>query len=112
MIKSQPLATVADISSSLATYTELVIFILQPFPVVKMGFKVGMRLEGIDPHHPSLYCVLTIAEIKGFRLRLHFDGYSECFDFWANSDSPLIFPVGWAEKNGKVLQPPLGKLLL
>lgn len=84
-------------------------FRFQPFPVVKMGFKVGMKLEGIDPQHPSLYCVLTVAEIRGFRLRLHFDEYSECFDFWTNADSPFIFPAGWVEKNGKVLQPPLGK---
>jgi len=67
-----------------------------------------MKLEGIDPLHPSLYCVLTVAEVKGHRLRLHFDGYSECYDFWTNADSPFIFPVGWAEKNGKELQPPLG----
>lgn len=84
-------------------------FAFQPFPVVKMGFRSGMKLEGIDPRHPSLYCVLTVAEIRGFRLRLHFDGYSECFDFWTNADSPFIFPVGWVEKNGKVLHPPVGK---
>ena len=67
-----------------------------------------MKLEGIDPKHPSLYCVLSVAEIRGFRLRLHFDGYSECHDFWTNADSPFIFPVGWAEKNNKKLQPPKG----
>jgi len=67
-----------------------------------------MKLEGIDPLHPSLYCVLSVAEVKGHRLRLHFDGYSECYDFWTNADSPFIFPVGWVEKNGRELQPPLG----
>jgi len=80
----------------------------QAFPSTKNGFKVGMKLEGIDPLHPSLYCVLSVAEVKGHRLRLHFDGYSECYDFWTNADSPFIFPVGWVEKNGKELQPPLG----
>ena len=67
-----------------------------------------MKLEGIDPLHPSMYCVLSVAEVKGHRLRLHFDGYSECYDFWTNADSPFIFPVGWVEKNGRELQPPLG----
>lgn len=82
---------------------------LQPYPATqKNGFRVGMRLEGIDPKHPSLYCVLTVAEIRGFRVRLHFDGYSECYDFWTNADSPFIFPVGWVEKNSKILQPPKG----
>ena len=65
-----------------------------------------MRLEGIDPKHQSLFCVLSVAEIQGYRLRLHFDGFSECYDFWCNADSPFIFPVGWCEKNNKPLQPP------
>ncbi|XP_016842444.1 lethal(3)malignant brain tumor-like protein 4 isoform X5 [Nasonia vitripennis] len=78
------------------------------FPYSKNNFKVGMKLEGIDPNHPSHYCVLTIAEIIGYRLRLHFDGYAENFDFWVNADSMDIFPVGWAEKNGHKLQPPKG----
>ena len=77
-------------------------------PNTKNGFKVGMKLEGIDPLHPSLYCVMTVAGVKGFRIRLHFDGYSESYDFWCNANSPFIFPPGWAEKNGKKLQPPKG----
>lgn len=36
-----------------------------PFPDGKNNFKVGMKLEGIDPHHPSHYCVLTVAEVIG-----------------------------------------------
>ena len=68
-----------------------------------------MKLEGIDPRHPSLYCVLSVSEVKGYRLRLHFDGYDGCYDFWTNADSPFIFPAGWAEKNGKKLQPPKGE---
>lgn len=67
-----------------------------------------MKLEGIDPKHPSLFCVLTVCEIRGFRIRLHFDGYSECYDFWVNADSQDIFPAGWSEKNGHKLQPPKG----
>ncbi|KAK6188158.1 hypothetical protein SNE40_004401 [Patella caerulea] len=81
----------------------------EPFPqILKNGFKVGMKLEGIDPKHMCMYCVLTVAEVQGFRVRLHFDGYSECYDFWTNADSPFLFPIGWCEKNGKTLQPPKG----
>ncbi|MBN3302679.1 LMBL4 protein, partial [Amia calva] len=72
------------------------------------GFKVGMRLEGIDPLHPSMFCVLSVAEVIGYRLRLHFDGYSECYDFWVNADSPEIRPSGWCEMTGRKLQPPKG----
>ncbi|XP_062619974.1 lethal(3)malignant brain tumor-like protein 3 isoform X1 [Saccostrea cucullata] len=80
----------------------------EPFPVYKNGFKLGMKLEGVDPKHQSLFCVLTVAEICGFRIRLHFDGYSECYDFWTNADSGFLFPVGWCEENNRTLQPPKG----
>ncbi|XP_015121178.1 lethal(3)malignant brain tumor-like protein 3 isoform X2 [Diachasma alloeum] len=79
-----------------------------PFPYGKNLFKVGMKLEGIDPEHPSRYCVLTVFEVVGYRIRLHFDGYPENFDFWVNADSMDIFPVGWSEKNGHKLDPPKG----
>ncbi|KAL8220428.1 UNVERIFIED_CONTAM: Lethal(3)malignant brain tumor-like protein 3, partial [Gekko kuhli] len=46
--------------------------------------------------------------IQGYRMRLHFDGYSECYDFWVNADSPDIHPVGWCEKTGHKLLPPKG----
>lgn len=86
-----------------------------------------MKLEGIDPEHQSLFCVMTVAEvqgnlivsfqinqilkllfflIKGYRLRLHFDGYSDSHDFWLNADSENLFPCGWCEKNGQKLRPP------
>ncbi|XP_042550539.1 lethal(3)malignant brain tumor-like protein 1 [Dipodomys spectabilis] len=74
----------------------------------KNGFKLGMKLEGIDPQHPSMYFILTVAEVCGYRLRLHFDGYSECHDFWVNANSPDIHPAGWFEKTGHKLQPPKG----
>ncbi|XP_029049038.2 lethal(3)malignant brain tumor-like protein 3 isoform X1 [Osmia bicornis bicornis] len=79
-----------------------------PFPYTKNHFKVGMRLEGIDPEHPSRYCVLTVVEVVGYRIRLHFDGYAENYDFWINADSMDIFPAGWSEKNGHRLDPPKG----
>ncbi|KAM6466679.1 lethal(3)malignant brain tumor-like protein 3 isoform 3-T4 [Liasis olivaceus] len=80
----------------------------QSFPYNKNGFKVGMKLEGVDPEHQSMYCVLTVAEICGYRIRLHFDEYPECYDFWLNADSSDIHPVGWCEKTGHKLHPPKG----
>ncbi|XP_024917472.1 lethal(3)malignant brain tumor-like protein 4 isoform X2 [Cynoglossus semilaevis] len=80
----------------------------QSFPQSRNGFKVGMKLEGLDPSHPSLFCVLTVAEIQGYRVRLHFDGYPECHDFWANADSWDLKPPGWCEKNGHKLLLPKG----
>uniref|UniRef100_A0AAQ5YII7 L3MBTL histone methyl-lysine binding protein 1b n=1 Tax=Amphiprion ocellaris TaxID=80972 RepID=A0AAQ5YII7_AMPOC len=80
----------------------------QSFPQSRNSFKVGMKLEGLDPSHPSLFCVLTVAEIQGYRVRLHFDGYPECYDFWANADSWDLKPAGWCEKNGHKLLLPKG----
>ncbi|NXM76947.1 LMBL3 protein, partial [Serilophus lunatus] len=80
----------------------------QTFPYNKNGFKVGMKLEGVDPEHQSIYCVLTVAEVCGYRIRLHFDGYPDCYDFWVNADSSDIHPVGWCEKTGHKLHPPKG----
>lgn len=51
-------------------------------------------------------------QVCGYRLRLHFDGYSECHDFWVNANSPDIHPAGWFEKTGHKLQPPKGKISL
>ncbi|XP_048860554.1 lethal(3)malignant brain tumor-like protein 3 isoform X1 [Brienomyrus brachyistius] len=80
----------------------------QSFPQNKNSFRVGMKLEGVDPEHPSMYCVLTVAEVSGHRIRLHFDKYSDCYDFWVYSNSPDIHPVGWCEKTGHKLNSPKG----
>ncbi|KAG2468389.1 LMBL3 protein, partial [Polypterus senegalus] len=42
-------------------------------------------------------------------MRLHFDQYSECYDFWVNANSSDIHPVGWCEKTGHTLNPPKGE---
>ncbi|XP_066103412.1 lethal(3)malignant brain tumor-like protein 4 isoform X1 [Saccopteryx bilineata] len=81
----------------------------QTFPEHENGFQVGMRLEGIDPRHPSVFCVLSVAEVCGYRLRLHFDGYLSCYDFWTNAGCPDIHPVGWCEKTKHELHIPKGK---
>ena len=36
-----------------------------PFPTEDNPFKVGMRLEAIDPEHPALICVVSVAETVG-----------------------------------------------
>jgi len=79
---------------------------LDVFPKPNHLFKKDYKLECIDPKHPSYICVCTIVQVKGARLRMHFDGWSESYDFWTNWDSPFIFPMGWCEKNGQVLHPP------
>ncbi|KAJ8268028.1 hypothetical protein COCON_G00132000 [Conger conger] len=91
------------VAAPIRAFTEL-----QIAPQGRNGFKAGMLLEGMDPLHPSKFCVLSVVEVIGYRLRLHFDGYPECYDFWVNADSPDIKPAGWCEMTGHKLQPPKG----
>lgn len=72
------------------------------------GFKLGMKMEGVDPFHPSRFCVLTVTEIIGFRLRLHFDGYKRKYDFWVNANNEFIFPAGFCKATHRQLEPPKG----
>lgn len=80
---------------------------INPFPSSSNPFEVGMKMEAIDPEHCSLFCVCTVVEKLGYRIRLSFDGYGDKFSFWRNADSMEIFPAGWCAKNGRTLQPPL-----
>ena len=79
---------------------------INPYPSSANSFRVGMKLEAIDPCIQSLFCVCTVEQKLGYRLKLHFDGYSSAFDFWVNADSMDIFPPGWCSNTGRVLQPP------
>ncbi|XP_016987378.1 uncharacterized protein LOC108050281 [Drosophila rhopaloa] len=79
---------------------------LNPFPISPNCFERGMKLEAIDPENCSLFCVCSIAEVRGYRLKLSFDGYSSMYDFWVNADSQDIFPPGWCDETARVLQAP------
>lgn len=81
---------------------------LNPFPTGPNNFKIGMKLEAIDPENCSLFCVCTVVDINGYRLKLSFDGYDSSYDFWLNADSMDIFPPGWCAKTNRILQPPKG----
>ncbi|CAH1982509.1 unnamed protein product [Acanthoscelides obtectus] len=71
-------------------------------------FKVGMKLEALDPRNLTSTCIATVISILGPRLRLRLDGSDNKNDFWRLVDSSEIHPIGHCEKNGGMLQPPLG----
>uniref|UniRef100_A0A8C6BL67 SAM domain-containing protein n=2 Tax=Monodon monoceros TaxID=40151 RepID=A0A8C6BL67_MONMO len=71
-------------------------------------FKVGMKLEAHDPRNMISICIATVVGITGARLRLRLDGSDNRNDFWRLVDSLDIQPVGTCEKEGDLLQPPLG----
>ena len=68
-------------------------------------FKVGMKLEALDPKNPLLICVATVADLNAEKIRVDFDGYLGS-DYWCRYDSRDIFPVGWCHYSGHPLQPP------
>uniref|UniRef100_A0A8C2YZS5 Scm polycomb group protein homolog 1 n=1 Tax=Cyclopterus lumpus TaxID=8103 RepID=A0A8C2YZS5_CYCLU len=71
-------------------------------------FKAGMKLEALDPRNTTSTCIATVVGLTGSRLRLRLDGSDNKNDFWRLVDSSEIQPIGNCEKNGGMLQPPLG----
>jgi hypothetical protein len=71
-------------------------------------FKVGQKIETVDPRNTSSTCIGTIIEKNGSRLRLRLDGTDDRNDFWLPVDSDLIHPYEYSAKLGRSIQPPLG----
>lgn len=71
-------------------------------------FKVGMKLEAVDPRNTTSTCIATVIGSIGPRLRLRLDGSDNSNDFWRLVDSSEINVIGQCEQNGGMLQPPLG----
>ncbi|CAG0921203.1 unnamed protein product [Notodromas monacha] len=71
-------------------------------------FKPGMKLEAVDPRNTTSTCIASVVSTVGPRLCLRLDGGDNSNDFWRLVDSVEIGPIGQCEKNGGMLQPPLG----
>ncbi|XP_068222661.1 polycomb protein Scm isoform X2 [Palaemon carinicauda] len=75
----------------------------------KNEFRIGMKLEALDPRNLTSTCIATIVGTLGPRLRLRLDGSDNKNDFWRLVDTNNeIHPVGNCEGRGGMLQPPLG----
>lgn len=68
-----------------------------------------MRLEAVDKRVPQLVRVACVVEVKQHRLRVAFDGWPDRYSYWVDEDNPDIHPVGWCQKTGHPLEPPLSK---
>lgn len=73
------------------------------------GFKKGMRLECVDKRVPQLIRVSTVDEVREHKIRISFDGWPDRYSFWIHDDSIDIHPVGWCQKTGHPIEPPLSK---
>lgn len=71
-------------------------------------FKIGMKLEALDPRCVTSTCIGTVINVLGSRLRIRLDGGDNQNDFWRLVDSREINPIGHCERSGGMMQPPLG----
>ncbi|RWS20508.1 polycomb protein Scm-like isoform X2 [Leptotrombidium deliense] len=71
-------------------------------------FTLKQKLEARDPRNKSSTCIASVVGIMGPRIQLRLDGSDNSNDFWELVDSGSVQPIGTCEKNGEMLQPPLG----
>jgi len=69
-----------------------------------------MKLEAKDRMNPNLICVATVTDVKDGQLLIHFDGWSNQYNYWCTSNATDIHPAGWCKKHGYPLSPPNGKI--
>ncbi|UJR16455.1 hypothetical protein I4U23_003357 [Adineta vaga] len=74
----------------------------QPIKPEKNLFKIGQKLEAIDPKHPQLICPATVNNIlpSDNRLVISLDGWSASNNFKVDYSSRDIFPIGWCKLAG------------
>lgn len=62
------------------------------------NFVVGEKLETVDPRNQDSWCIGTIIETDGPRLRIRLDGTDDRNDFWRLVDSSEIRSYGTTTK--------------
>ncbi|KAI3365530.1 hypothetical protein L3Q82_010615, partial [Scortum barcoo] len=86
-------------------------FYLKLAECMRTSFRIGMRVEVVDPKHVSRTRVAIIDSIVGGRVRLVYADQSDSpenavSDFWCHVWSPLLHPIGWSRKVGHAIKPP------
>ena len=71
------------------------------------GFDCGMKLEVVNPTVPGQICCGTVDRVTGPLLWLTIDSVIKGLtNHVVDVESCDIFPVGWADSNGYLLNPP------
>lgn len=65
-----------------------------------------MHLEAEDLNDTGKLCVATVADVLDERIRIHFDGWDDCYDYWVDINSPYIHPCGWHQGRQQLVVPP------
>ncbi|KAH7711838.1 mbt repeat family protein [Aphelenchoides avenae] len=71
-------------------------------------FKKGAKLEAVDLNEPNLIAPCTVVSTHGRLIRVAFDGWDDSFDTLYDYRSHDMFPLGWCDMYGHVLQYPKG----
>uniref|UniRef100_A0A1B0CUP4 SAM domain-containing protein n=2 Tax=Lutzomyia longipalpis TaxID=7200 RepID=A0A1B0CUP4_LUTLO len=72
-------------------------------------FKIGMKLEAENVKGTGRLTVATVADVIGNRVRIHFDGNSDNFDYWCDYDSPRLHPINYHKTINEQLITPTSK---
>lgn len=65
-----------------------------------------MHLEAEDLNDTGKLCVATVADVLDDRIRIHFDGWDDCYDIIVDIHSPYIHPCGWHAGRQQLVVPP------
>jgi polycomb protein SCMH1 len=79
----------------------------QAFIPPQNEFELDSKLEAQDPRSQS-NCIATVVGKMGSRIRLRLDGSDTNNDFWRLVDSTDLHEIGYTQKMGNMLQPPVG----
>ena len=90
----------------LSTFAPEEIFKTPPIPPPSNMFKIGQTLEAADQHYPHLIYPAYIKDSKGNQILVRFIGYNQHGEYWCSYASREIFPIGWCESVGHILQLP------
>lgn len=79
------------------------IILIENFPLKALippvnEFNEGEKLETVDPRNQDSWCIGTIVEKDGPRLRIRLDGTDDRNDFWRLVDSMDIRSYGTTAK--------------
>ena len=75
----------------------------------EIGIKIGMKVEVEDTKNKQICCA-TIIEVKGEKIKIHYDGWSSRFDVWMKIGSKKVHCPGWCEEMEIPLCPPQGNV--
>ena len=69
--------------------------------------------------HDMFRCCVAEVKDNGRLIRIHFDGWTDYYDYWTETDHPDIHPIGFFEQccgnfpdKNQTLQPPKGMLFV